>query len=277
MTGTWFLPPDFTFTTTGPLRLGMVISHWSKPTAVLATLGSGNEIQLPATATIVESNHAHNRSSSQSTSLGMWAKFEGIASASANQSIGKSRSIDYSKTDHEIRFFSDPVTPEAVTAIANLPAVRAHIDSGLFGKRPIYLVSGLRIATSSFTVTTENSAQLALGAEASGPPAGTVPAEVGGKLEHEQQRAVTDSYDTAPGIVFAYRLHVIRTGRAGSDAELFSHKGAFLTGEREQEKEPLLLLEATKDEIDGDVEEDVEYESVDVGEDDLCIYLPPKG
>ena len=42
---------------------------------------------------------------------------------------------------------------------------------------------------------------------------------------------VTDSYDAAPEIVFAYRLSVIRTKRAGIEVELFIDEGAFLTGD----------------------------------------------
>jgi hypothetical protein len=278
MPGTWFLPPDFTFTTDGPLRLGMVIPHWSKPTTVLAAVGSGtaSEIKLPTPKTIVEPNHAHNRSTSRSDSLSLWSKFEGIASASASTDIGKSNSIDYSKTDHEIQFFSDPLMPETVTAIANYPAVRAQINSGMFGKRAVYIVSGLRIARSSFTVTKENSSNFNVEAEGSGPPTGTVPAEVGGKVKHDGQKKVTDSYDTAPGIVFAYRLNVIRTRRAGVETELFSHKSAFLTDAGGRKEEPLVLVEATKDEIDEDLEEEVEYESAEIGEDELCVYLPLK-
>jgi hypothetical protein len=35
---TWFLPPDFTFTSEGPIKLGTVLAHPSQPTLVLASL-----------------------------------------------------------------------------------------------------------------------------------------------------------------------------------------------------------------------------------------------
>ncbi|KAI0405911.1 hypothetical protein F4802DRAFT_596875 [Xylaria palmicola] len=277
MASTWFLLPDFTFTIDGPLRLGMVIPHWSKPTTVLAAVGRGTtgEIELPPETTIVEPNHVHSRSQSRSSSLSMWSTFEGLASILAGSEHGKDNNVNYGETDHEIHYFKDPLTPEAVTAIANLPAVRAHIDSGMFGKRPVYIVSGLRIATSSFTVAKERGSNFTVEAEASGPPAGTLPVEIGGKARYGAQRTVTDSYDTAPGIVFAYRLHVIRTRRAGLETGLFSHKSAFLTGAAGEAEEPLILVEATQDEIDGDLEEEVEYKSVRTGENEMCIYLPP--
>ncbi|KAI1181371.1 hypothetical protein F5B17DRAFT_316302 [Nemania serpens] len=277
MASTWFLLPDFTFTANGPLRLGMVISHWSKPTTVLATVGcdAASKIELPPQATIVEPNHAHSRSQSRSSSLTAWFKFESLASTSASNDFGKNNTINYSETDQEIRYFRDPLTPEIVTAIANLPSVRAHIESGMFGKRPVYIVTGLRIALSSFTVTKERGSDFAAEAEASGPATGMLPVEIGGKVRHSAQKTVNDSYDTAPGIVFAYRLHIIRTRRAGLETGLFGHKSGFLTGPSGETEEPLVLAEATQDEIDEDLEEEVEYESEDIGENEMCIYISP--
>lgn len=278
MPGTWFLPTDFTFTTEGPLRLGMVISHWSRPTTVLTEIGSGSSstIALPAVKTIVERNRAFNRSKLRSDSVGLWAKFEGLASASASAEAGKSHTMDYGQTDHEIHSFVNPLMPEIVSTIANLPVVQKQINSGIIGKRAVYVVTGLRIATSSFTVTEEDSSNLFIEGEGSGPPSGTIAVEFGSKIQHESGKTSTNSYDTAPGIVFAYQLHVIRTRRAGVDTELFSHASGFLTGEEERREDPLVVVNATKEEIDEDLEEEVEYDSVEIGEDETCIYLLPK-
>lgn len=87
--------------------------------------------------------------------------------------------------------------------------------------------------------------------EGSGPPSSTTPVEVGGRGKHDNREKVTDYYDTAPGIVFAYQLYW-------------------------GQEEPLVLLDATKEEIDDDLDEKVEYESLQIGADELCIYLPPK-
>lgn len=71
-------------------------------------------------------------------------------------------------------------------------------------------------------------------------------------------------------------MYVIRTHRTGSETGLFTHKSGFLTGEGGEHEEPLVLVDATKEEIDDDLDEEVEYESVKIGDDKLCIYLPPK-
>jgi hypothetical protein len=252
--------------------LGMVISHWSRPTEVLAELGSGlaADIPLPKTAAIVEPNHAHNRSKSRSNGLGMLAKLEGIASASATQDVGRSVNMDYSKTDHEVHFFSDPLSSQTGTAISKLPEVQKHMDSGWFGKRPVYLVSGLRIATSSFTVMSDDSSHLTLETEGSGPPTGVVPGEIGGHLSHNRQQTVTNTYDTSPNVVFAYRLHIIRPRRARLETGLFSHKSAFLTGKSAMNDETLVVAEFDKAEIETEIEGKVNYEVQEFG-DESCV------
>lgn len=164
----------------------MVIPHWSHPTTVLAELGSVNAraFALTAVTTIVEPSRAFNRSQSGSDSAGLWAKFEGLASTSANTDAAKSHSVDYGKTDHEIRFFVDPLMFETVSAIANLPAVRTHMNSGMFGKRAVVIVTGLRIAMSSFTVKGEDSSNFSIEAEGSGLLLGTGAPEVGASIKH---------------------------------------------------------------------------------------------
>ena len=95
-------------------------------------------------------------------------------------------------------------------------------------------------------------------------------------MKHDRQERVIDSYDTAPGIVFVYQMCVIRTRRAGYETELFTHKAGFLIGDGGEQEEPLVLADATKEEIDDDLEDKVVYESVLISDDEVCIYLPPK-
>jgi hypothetical protein len=277
MPGTWFLAPDFTFTTDGPLQLGMVISHWSKPSNVLADLSARNtsEIALPGITSIVEPSHSHKRSTSRTNGGGIWSKFEGIASLGASGAIGKSTTIEYGATDHEIRLFSGPLLPETATKIVEIPSVRAHVDSGMFGRRAIYIVTGIRIATSSFTVATENGTERSFEIMASSPVGGPVPVEVGGKVNRAVERSVVDMYETAPHIIFAYRLHVIRTRRSGHETEIFEHKSAFMTGARHSDDESLIVVEATEAEINEDIELIIAFEKEDCGEDGYCICRGP--
>jgi hypothetical protein len=272
---TWFLPLDFSFGAEGPIKLGTIIPHPKRPTLVLASLGSESpKIPLPDVQTLTESNHTHSNNSSSSTGLEILAKFVELASASGTVDTSGHRNLHYGNMDHEIRSFASPFSEESLAAIVKLPKVRKHIDSGLFGKRPVYIVSGLRIAKTSFTVTMETGSASHTKLSGSGPvPAGPAPAEIGGSVSRDVEKTKTDSYDTAAGIVFAYRLHVIRSKRDGDvESEIFSHKTAFLTGDGSSERQELMeITEVAGKEVDDDLEEEAEFTEYRIGEGDCCI------
>lgn len=271
---TWFLPPDFTFPADGPLQLGTVIAHPKKPTLVLTTLSSPDSgIKLPKTSVLTETNHVHDKSHAQSNGFSSWVQFLAVASASIKTDVGSSASLSYGAVDHEIRSFAEPLTAETALKIAALPVVQQHIASGVFGKRAAYVVSGVRIAKTSFAVKKEKGTNSTVELSGSGPPTpGPVPLELGTGVAHNQEKTVTDSFETAPGIVFAYRVHVIRYKRAGVETELFQSRGAFMSESgRVDDEEPPVIMEGTKEELDEDLEEDSNYTETSIGDDDICI------
>ncbi|KAJ5532849.1 hypothetical protein N7494_009401 [Penicillium frequentans] len=271
---TWFLPPDFTFTPEGPLRLGTIITHPARPTLVLASLPGDTGIILPKETTLVEPNHSHEKSISRSHSLNIWANFLEVTSATVKIDTGRQNVESYGTVDHEIRFFADPLTPSVASAITALPDVKKHINSGVFGRRPVYIVTGLRIARTSFTVSKDVSKTL--GGEISGSgtiPGGIVPITAGAGISGSSERKTTGSYDTAPGIVFAYRLSVIRTKRAGVETELFDDKAAFLTGDETDVEQPLVVVEATREELEEDFEEQSEFQTLELERDETCLWF----
>lgn len=269
---TWFLPPDFTFAADGPLQLGTVIAHPKKPTLVLSALAlSDLGIKLPKTSILTETNHVHGKSHAQTNGFNNWMQLFAIASASANIDVGGSASFSYGAVDHEIRSFAEPLTAEMALKIAALPTVRQHMSSGMFGSRPVYVVSGVRIAKTSFTVKREVGANNTMELSGSGPPVpGTL--ELGAGVAHHQQKTATDSYETAPNIVFAYQLHVVRHKRAGMETELFQSKAAFMTGPgRADDEVPPIVVEGSKEEIDEDMEEVNDYTETSLGDSGICI------
>jgi hypothetical protein len=120
-------------------------------------------------------------------------------------------------------------------------------------------VSGLRIAKSSFSVTKETGSNYSGEISGSRPPAGaSVPAEVGGSVALQGEKNITDSYETVPDIVFAYRTHVIRPKRAGIETEMFGSKSAFLTSDGKTEESPI-DVETIKEKLDEKLEVEVEF------------------
>ncbi|KAJ4152363.1 hypothetical protein NW754_004156 [Fusarium falciforme] len=246
---TWFLPPDFTFTPDGPLQLGAVITHPGRPTNVLASPRTDPSIQLPEIQVITEKNHSHSNEVSRKGGVSLFAKFVEFASGSVVR--------------------SQP--PKFSSVWKCRSRMKEHIESGMFGKRPVYLVSGLRVTNESFTVTKEKGTGNQAEISASG-PTGPVPVEVGGSLSGGVERTKVDSYETAPGIVFAYRLHVIRPKSSGSSqSEMFSSSKAFWTDKAETE--PMEVVVVTLDVVGEDFEEEeIKFAQADLENGECCLH-----
>ncbi|TLS20803.1 uncharacterized protein PpBr36_10904 [Pyricularia pennisetigena] len=232
---TWFFPPDFTFRPTGELALGTVIKHPSHPTLALASLRSSEQpkIDLPEIDILQERSHVHSQTSKRSANISFLAKFVDLASAR------RALAFHATKNGYSGVWTSKykPISRDALKAITRLEPVKKHINSGIFGKKPVYIITGLRVAKSSFQVTdqTKSSATISLGA--SGPaPAWVLPLEIGGGISGACEQSRKDSYETGPDVVYAYRVHKIRAKKDGDEAELFSYRGAFDASESEDEE-----------------------------------------
>lgn len=85
----------------------------------------------------------------------------------------------------------------------------------------------------------------------------------------------THSHETSPGIIFAYRLHVIRKKLSGgAQSELFQHRTAFFTGEGEDEddSEEMELLEVDSEVLRDDLEELPDFEEAELGDESYVAF-----
>ncbi|KAK4222782.1 hypothetical protein QBC38DRAFT_489024 [Podospora fimiseda] len=268
---TWFLPPSFNFLPDGELALGTVIPHPSKPTISLASLVDDHrDIPLPKIQTIVEKFHTHSRGSSRSFGTELFAKILDLASASASVDCSRYRSASLGTVDLDIISFNKAISEPALERITHLKRVKKHIDGGFFGKRPVYIISGLLVARDSFEVlnTVGSATFVAVGASTPLAAAVGAPVEIGGGISVGNEKERSDGYQTAPGVVFAYRVHVIRTARDGdSNTELFSHRTAFLSGGVvDEEEEVMEYREADASVVDDDLDVEVEYDELPIEE-----------
>lgn len=260
--GIWFLPrvkdsaPVFTFTEGGALQLGTILESFNDPSSVLffpATEEASPAISWPPEETAgTEKNHEHSNANAGSVGGNILATFLSVAKASAEIELKRQHLLKFGKVDHKIVQFKYPITSAAVQAILKQDAIKRQ-NSGPFRHflpKPIYVVSGLRIATASFTVTEENKPGFHASAEASlldpgsantgTPEAAANPVTdaalsatashipMGGKASGhiDNENTVEHEYETIgeKGIVFAYRMHVIR-----QRASLFADASAFMT------------------------------------------------
>lgn len=120
-------------------------------------------------------------------------------------------------------------------------------------------ISGLRVAQQSFTVINEKGKKTAASLGTSVPiPTGAAPVPVGANINYASKHETTKNYETAPGIVFAYQLHVIRSKGAGEEGELFSDRSAFFSGEGEDEDEEVEIAEVDRAVLQGVLDEQLD-------------------
>jgi hypothetical protein len=90
------------------------------------------------------------------------------------------------------------------------------------------------------------------------------------------------SYQTAPGIVFAYRLHVIRPkGEGNAEGEVFSDRTAFLTGEAgeddDDEVEQMELVavdaETARNDLDMDSDAFSDEQKLEEGDEESYVLM----
>ncbi|KAL7904389.1 hypothetical protein GGI35DRAFT_463398 [Trichoderma velutinum] len=276
----WFFPPSFNFLPDGEVSLGSIIPYPNRPTLSLASLNSAShpEIVLPKFNTFTESGHLHSQSKSTSLTTQAFLKLVSLALPVGNVTASRFTKTTYGSVDLETRVFDSGMSEDTLKAIVGLAQVKKHIDGGMFGnKRPVYIISGLRIAKDSFQVTSESGTKnsTSVGASTS-TVTGPLTLSGGGDVGVNREQIKNDSYKAAPGVVFAYRLHVIRTKRDGDvETELFSHRTAFLTGEGDDEdsEEEWEHGEVSKNVLLDDMEIDPDFDEYPMGEEGLesCI------
>lgn len=239
---TFFLAPNFTLHPGGALALGSVIADPSRPTKILSALPNP-----PETDTHVEFDRSLSRQDGTTFHGKTFASFLTSASANLGGEVSKSALSKYDMDSMATVYFKRDVTDDEVTELVLKDSkVRAAINSGLFGKQPVYVVTGLKVAK-GFRLTTEvgGSKGATIGASVPIVEGVGIGAEIGGN----RSRSLTETLSTQQDIIFAYQLHkVVQKGwRRDSkriEVDVFMHKAAALGERKEDPNQPFELLAA---------------------------------
>ncbi|KFG78254.1 hypothetical protein MANI_020363 [Metarhizium anisopliae] len=203
---TYILAPNLQYRPSGPIQIGNIIADPFQPTRALSSVPVDKHTDIE---TVTEHHHELLREKGQSLDARIWVHFLQSIGTESNAERGAERTRAYSIDELETRYLhSEPADddPELMRRLAE-PRVQAAINAGLFGRQPVYLISGVKIAKGL-------SARSELRREAGGGAGTTVPvaesvslgAEVGGKKYDN----ISSSYRTEESVVFAYQLHVLR-------------------------------------------------------------------
>ncbi|KAK0738077.1 hypothetical protein B0T18DRAFT_394432 [Schizothecium vesticola] len=273
----WFLAPDFTFTQTSLLRLGTILSSPHRPTLALATTHTGLPTSPPPPPHLIltELNHTHRTSAEAAAAHKLFARFL-HASTSASASLRRAR--DFGTLDLELHTFAHEFSDEYLRATVAVPRVKRHVDGGFLRPRHVYVITGVRVAKTKLTVAWDAEGGAAVAGQVR-VPVGGVGAEGGARFEV----AGRHSFEAAEGVVFAYRVNVIRVRGEEVEEELFSHRAAFMTGAARGVGGPEWeCVEGTEEVLrQGDEEEDddeaVEMEMVDEEGGSMGFFAWAKG
>lgn len=242
-TKTYLLAPNFTYHPNTSICIGDIILDPSDPTKPLSSLPLPLENNPnPLYTTESHLDHDATLTHTRSTSLhgSVFAKFLQTAHARLGGSSGTDVLDAYAIDRLETLYFrKQPTDAEAARRVREDGGVRAAVNNaGVFGgKRPVYMVTGLKIAR-GFRVVSGRRRTVRVGGE--GEVGGEVVhgvgvgVDVGAGREEDVQLAMRSGQD----IVFAYQLHVIaHKGWRGRDVDVgvYKPKAAFLSEEEEED------------------------------------------
>lgn len=223
---TYILAPNFTFHPNTSICMGDIIQDPSNPTKPLSSLP---ESSLPPTESHLDYEATIDKTRSQSLQGSVWAKFLSTASAKlggeASSDVLDKYAIDRLET---IYFRKQPTDEEAEDRVKD-SKVRAAVNSGIFGKRLLYMITGLKVAR-GFRL--ESGAASQKTAEGSVEVPVSSKAGFGSSVSSRQKDDLQVSYRSGQDIIFAYQLHVItyqgwRAKRV--DIDVYKSKAAFLS------------------------------------------------
>lgn len=185
---------------------------------------------LPDIETVTEREHELIRETGRTVRAGVWATFLQSIGVSVGGDHDRRHIQTYTVDELETRYLrAEPSAAEVARRMAE-PAVQAAVHSGLFGRSPVYMVTGCKIAR-GFSVRSEASLKRGVEVKTTVPVVESV--SVGAELRGEKRNTVGSSFRGAEeDIVFAYQLHIIKEkGRKDErtvEVDTFLYKEALL-------------------------------------------------
>lgn len=272
--------PTLDYTKGGPIQLGHVLKDPFNPEDPVFTWDP-----LRATTIVSAAEPNIHRKYVTSTNAGLSAKvyqlFGGNADAKTSDLVKTNYQLDAIETEY---FTTNPTNNDAKNLVSSNEAVRSAMKRIFLGSRPLYIITGLKIAK-NLTYSSETSSRLTGSIDANVHVVNDV--EVEGELGGTKDTARKETYRLPYDAIIAYRLHVIQpVGWLGwlrqtdVEAKRFTPKeDGFLSKEKTEEvnvQEQLEVKDASVDDLSGFVEEQEYdgYRKVNISDDtEDCIFL----
>lgn len=249
-------------------KLGSILPHLDRLTT---SLNQFNEYHIPDHLRNASTHYdfQEHESKGVAASVGLdTSALQGLAgTATAFYTFAKDKENVYACEKLETLEF-EPDNEFINNAIIASPRVQRFLDRAFPGRKRVYMITGLKIATGfrrSSAVETSHGPGLAVGADAM---AVGLPVGVGAEtaVEWNSERTIAHG-ETANRIVFAYRIVKIKVRRDGQAS--FNHKsgGKYSVGEDDADEDggrQWELESLAEDEVERDYPEAVAVEMVSI-------------
>jgi len=158
----------------------------------------------------------------------VWAKFLAMGREKIGGEVGDGLLDKYVIDRLETIYFKKQPTDEEAAERVKNEKVQAAMNSGIFGKKPVYMITGLKVAR-GFRLESGNMSRSSTNTTFGLPASWAL--SFGSDISTSSTSNTRQSYRSDRDIVFAYQLHVITCkGWRGIDVDIgvYKTKAAFL-------------------------------------------------
>lgn len=283
---TYLLAPNFTFKPGGPIALGNILANPLRPHRVLSALDPNASFK-PEVEIVLDYDYKTTRGKGHGAKLSLWAQFLQTVSAKISAEKDVDALSKYTIDCLETRYFKVGPSVDEVAARLNVPRVQAALRSSIFNllgtSRPLYIITGLKIAK-GFSMSIERRMRHADSMEAAMPITENI--SVGGNVEVQSRSTEGVEFRSGGDIVFAYEVMKITVkGKGeGMSAEITDYypKAAFLGREKDDEEESIeeqFVIEGLSAVTAADfaeIDKDVPLNINETDDGEICILLSGK-
>ncbi|OJD29026.1 carbohydrate-binding-like protein [Diplodia corticola] len=209
---TYLLTPNFGFTRDGAIALGNIIADPFAPHRPLTTLDASKP--HPEITSKLDYDYTVTRNIDRDISAGTWTKFLGIVGGNVGAQRGNGTNTEYKMESLETIMFRTEPTEAMVTERLQHPLVRNIMHYNSTFRRPIYMISGIKVAKGMKCTTDKGSTK---GGNVGATAPVTEGVFLGATVDMSQSRDKSESFRVGVDVVFAYQL--LRIGLKGWKAE----------------------------------------------------------
>lgn len=240
---TYILAPNFSLQLDGAVRIGNIIADPFRPSKILSSSDPSSAPLEIATTTQLESSIRHVDSKSGHGSV--WAYFLNTVGGHLSAGSGTDVTTQYNCDRLDTMYLKYDPTEGQITTRLQDAKVQAAMNAGMFGKQPVYMITGLKVAR-GFRFQKQVTRKYEGGVGVTVPVVDGV--SVGGEIGGARGNEVEESSQVVEDIIFAYQLHKIAVkGRRtkSTSVDVYTPKAALLHDQNPREDTDAEITAAT--------------------------------